>query len=183
MKERRQTIDASRAIAMREESVELFERAFAPLRCLTDGSCKGTGYRFEKLRTGGADIVGRRMEEAMQAGHAEEVRITGRAHVAQFADRLLLRNQAPRLDRRKVCIDQGHGGRAQYDRTSGSIYLVVAGETLRSGRPGIAGIGRAEMHPDACTLRRRCALLQKQLHAAMTDLMARRGDKDEVARQ
>jgi hypothetical protein len=55
-----------------------FERAFAALCDFADGIGEGAGDRFENLWTGGSQIVGRRMEEAMQTGHAEKIGIAGR---------------------------------------------------------------------------------------------------------
>src|SRR5258708_8605550 len=123
------------------------------------------------------------MEEAMQPGHAEEIAIARRVAVAQFAARLLLRDQTPGLDRRKGFADQRRGGRTEHDRAQRIVDLVLPREALWSSGPGVARVGSAEMHPDQRILRRRRALLQKQLHAAMTDLMAGGGDENEIARQ
>src|SRR3954452_21245331 len=162
---------------------ELSESALAAFGGLADGVGEGAGDGFENFRAGGADIVGRRMEESMQAGDAKEIRIAGRVHVAQLADGLLLGDQTRRLDACEGFADQGLGGRTEHDRAKRIVDPVLPRKALRSGGPGVAGVGGAEMHPGQRVPRRRRAMLEKQLHAAMTDLMTGRRDKDELARQ
>ena len=52
----------------------------------SDGIGEGAGHRFENLRTRRAESVGRRMEEAVQASHPQEIRVARRLHVAQLAE-------------------------------------------------------------------------------------------------
>ena len=119
----------------------------------------------------------------MQAGHADEIAVARRMHVAQFADRLLLRDQTRCLDRGEGFAGQGNGGRTEHQEAQRVVDPVFPGKTLWSLGPGVAGVGGAEVQPDQRVRRRRRALLQKQLHAAMTDLMAGGADEDEVAGQ
>jgi hypothetical protein len=74
------------------------------------GIGEGAGDRLEDLRTRRIEIVGWRMEEAVQPGHPEEVGVARGLHVAQLADRLLLRDQGRRLDRGEGLADQSRGG-------------------------------------------------------------------------
>src|SRR6185369_11729396 len=106
---------------------------------------------------------------------AKEIRITRRVHIAQFTDRLLLRDQTAGLDISERLPDQRLGRRAEHDRAQRVIDPVFPHKSLRAVAPGVAGVGRAKMYPGQSIPWRRRALLEKQLHAAVTDLMAGRG--------
>ncbi|MEY9133306.1 hypothetical protein ABIE79_004773 [Bradyrhizobium diazoefficiens] len=96
----------------------------------------------------------------MAAGHAEEIGIARRVHVAQLADRLLLRHQTFCRDPGEGLVRQRNGGFAQHE-----IALFLRPLGAGAFRKAIARVRRTEMDPRQRVLRRRRAVLQEQLHA------------------
>lgn len=84
----------------------------------------------------------------MQAGHPQEIGETRRVHVAQLADRLLLRDKTRRLYRGECFADKRSGGRTEHHKAKRIIDLIFPGEAFWSRAPAVAGVGRAQMHPD-----------------------------------
>ena len=113
----------------------------------------------------------------MAPSHAKEIGVARRMHVAQLADRLLLRHQAFGLDFCKSLVGQRDGGFAQHE-----ITLLLGPIGAGAFREGIAGVRRAEVNPRQRVLRCRRSVLQKQLHATVADLVAGGGDENKMRR-
>src|SRR5580765_7183451 len=62
------------------------ERVLAAFADFPDCIRKGAGYGLKDFRTRRAQFVGRRVEEAIEAGDSEKIPIACRLDVAQFAD-------------------------------------------------------------------------------------------------
>jgi hypothetical protein len=73
------------------------------------------------------------MEEAMQTSHAEKIGITRRLHVAQLADRLLLRRQTDRRIAAKVSPTRGAAdGLSTKNRSASSTLCSVVKPSVQA---------------------------------------------------
>jgi hypothetical protein len=71
----------------------------------------------------------------MAAGHAEEIGVARRMHIAQFADRLLLRHQPFCIDLGEGFVSQRDGGFAQHEITL--LLRPIGAGALREGVAGV----------------------------------------------